>query len=278
MAMTDRGRRRVIVLTATVVVLALVGAFMWSLQRSLVYLPSPDRVPPAASVLDGARDVRLRTEDGLDLGAWLVSARGPDRDTAVLVANGNAGNRQTRAPLARALADEGFTVLLFDYRGYGGNPGRPSEEGLAADARAASDTLTEHGHPPERTVYFGESLGAGVATALAAERPPAALLLRSPFTSLADAAAHHYPYLPVHSLLWDRYPVRATIARIDRPLTVVLGGGDRVVPPEQSRAVAAAGPRLVERVEVAGADHNDAVLAHGPEVVAATDRLADHAF
>ncbi|RKS05265.1 hypothetical protein DFP74_0859 [Nocardiopsis sp. Huas11] len=276
---TNRGLRRVLVpATAVIVVVALLGVCMWSLQRSLVYLPARGDVPSAASVLDGAGDVRLRTSDGLDLDAWLVPARGADRDTAVLVANGNAGDRSVRAPLARALAEEGFTVLLFDYRGYGGNPGLPSEEGLAADARAASDLLVARGHPPERTIYFGESLGTGVATTLAAERPPAALLLRSPFTSLADLGAHHYPFLPVRALLWDRYPVLDTIGRIDRPATVVFGPQDRIVPPLQSAAVAAAAARLFERVEVPDAGHNDPALTHGPEVVAATVRLADHAL
>ena len=275
---TRRGRRRALVATVAVIVVALLGVCMWSLQRSLVYLPAPGEVPSAQSVLPGAEDLRLRTSDGLDLGAWFVPPRGADRDTAVLVANGNAGNRQTRAPLARALADEGFTVLLFDYRGYGGNPGLPSEEGLATDALAASDLLVARGHPPERTVYFGESLGTGVMTALAAERPPAALFLRSPFTSLADLGAHHYPFLPVRALLWDRYPVLDTIGRVDRPTTVVLGDQDDIVPPRQSLAVAEAAPRLVERVEVTGAGHNDAALTHGPEVVAAAVRLADHAL
>ncbi|MEV2277572.1 alpha/beta fold hydrolase [Nocardiopsis sp. NPDC049922] len=271
-------RRAVTAAVAAVVGLTLLGGLMWGMQRWLVYLPMGGTPPPAGEVIAGARDVRLRTEDGLDLGAWLVPPRGADRDAAVLVANGNTGNRETRAPLARALADEGFTVLLFDYRGYGGNPGRPSEEALASDARAASDALAAHGHAPDRTVYLGESLGAAVLSGLAVERPPAALLLRSPFTSLADVAAHHFPFLPVRALLWDRYPVRASVAEIDRPTTVVLGDGDLVVPPEQSRAVAAASPRLVEEVVVANADHNDPALTHGPEVVAALTRLADRAL
>ncbi|MFI6574339.1 alpha/beta hydrolase [Nocardiopsis sp. NPDC050513] len=271
-------RRAVTAAVAAVAVLILLGGLMWGMQRSLLYLPTGGTPPPAGEVVAGARDVRLRTGDGLDLGAWLIPPRGADRGTAVLVANGNSGNRETRAPLARALSAEGFTVLLFDYRGYGGNPGTPSQRGLASDARAASDALAARGHPPARTVYLGESLGAAVLSGLAVERPPAALLLRSPFTSLADVAAHHFPFLPVRALLWDRYPVRANVAEIDRPTTVVLGDGDLVVPPEQSRAVAEASPRLVEEVVVAGADHNDPALAYGPEVVAALVRLADRAL
>ena len=109
----------------------------------------------------------------------------PNRWT-VIVFNGNAGigpsaRRWPRLPNAE------FAVLLFDYRGYGGNPGSPSEEGLAADARAARRYLAGRGGKP-RIVYFGESLGRGVAVRLAAEQPPSALILRSPFTRLPTPA------------------------------------------------------------------------------------------
>jgi pimeloyl-ACP methyl ester carboxylesterase len=281
MAETDGGRprprRRRAVAAATaaaVAVLVLLGGTVWSLQRSLVYLPSGGEPPPAGEVVEGARDVRLRTGDGLELGAWYVPARGGGRDAAVLVANGNGGNRELRAPLARALSEEGFSVLLFDYRGYGGNPGTPTEEGLAADARAAADTLAELGHPPDRTLYFGESLGAAVAVGLADERPPAGLFLRSPFSSLADMARAHYPFVP-RWFLRESYPVARTLAGVAVPTSVAVGGADTIVPAGQSRAVAEASPDLVEEVVLEGVDHNDAELVHGPEVVAAFTRLAD---
>lgn len=95
-------------------------------------LPSPGPVPPAAAVLPGGEDVVLHTDDGLRLSAWFFPAAGGG--PAVLVCNGNGGDRTLRAPLAAALRDAGVSVLLFDYRGYGGNPGRPTEDGLAADA------------------------------------------------------------------------------------------------------------------------------------------------
>jgi len=129
------------------------------LQRRLIYLPFPARVPRAVDVVPGAREVTLRTADRLELGAWLVPAGEPDRGVAVLVANGNAGNRSLRAPLARSLANAGLVVLLFDYRGYGGNRGRPSEEGLARDVRAAHRFLIDEVDVvPERLLYFGEAL------------------------------------------------------------------------------------------------------------------------
>lgn len=269
-----RGRRAAIALTAVVAPVLLLAGLVWAGQRSVIYLPS-DAVPPPAS---GTEDVRLATDDGLVLDAWFLPPRGGDRGAAVLLAHGNAGNRESRLPLARALAAEGFSVLLFDYRGYGGNEGSPSEQGLAADARAAADHLAERGFAADRTLYFGESLGAAVAAGLAAERPPAGLFLRSPFSSLADMGERYHPFLSVRPLLRDHYPVTGHVAQAGVPTTVVLGDADGVVPPEQSRAVARACPRLVEQVVLPGADHNDAELAHGPEVIAAFTRLADQAL
>ena len=148
-----------------------VGMLAWQ-QRRLIYFPDAQSVPPAGEVIDGARDVTLHTEDGLDLGAWFVpAAPGPrvsDRRMAVLVAPGNGGNRLGRADLAEELRVRGLAVLLMDYRGYGGNPGSPSEEGLARDAMAAAVALEDLGYPPERTIYFGESLGTGVVAAAVA--------------------------------------------------------------------------------------------------------------
>jgi uncharacterized protein len=274
-----RGARRR-ALTVAVVVLALVAtltAVLWAAQRRLVYLPDTSPVPTAAEVLPGARDVVLATSDGLELGAWWLPA-GPDGAPAVLVANGNGGSRTLRAPLAEALSDAGLSVLLFDYRGYGGNPGSPSEQGLARDVRAARSFLVDQaGLPADRLLYLGESLGAAVVTDLALEHPPAGLVLRSPFESLAAVGAHHYPFLPVRALLRDRYPVAEQIARVEVPTTVVLGGADSIVPPSQSRAVAGAAADLRALVEVPGADHNDAVLLDGAELVGAVVDLAPDA-
>jgi pimeloyl-ACP methyl ester carboxylesterase len=253
-------------------VVALAVAAVWLLQRRLIYFP--DRSAPAAA---GAREVSVRTTDGLRLAAWLVSPPPgtPDRRLAVLVAPGNAGNRLGRLPLADALAGHGLTVLLVDYRGYGGNPGSPSEDGLARDVEAARAYLLEQaGFAAGRLLYFGESLGAAVVTALAVRHPPAGLVLRSPFTDLASAGREHYPFLPVRLLLRDRFAVGDPIARVTVPTVVVYGTADTVVPPAQSRAVAgrAAGPVRVVAVE--GADHNDAALLTGRQLIEAVADLA----
>lgn len=258
-------------------VLLLVGtvlAMVWSLQRQLIYFPDPRPVVPAADVIHGARDVTLSTADGVELDAWFVPAAGSqDPGMAVLVAPGNGGNRADRAGLARELSRRGLAVLLMDYRGYGGNPGNPSEYGLAADADAGTEALMKLGYPTQRTLYFGESLGSGVVAALQARHPPAGMVLRSPFTELADVGAHHYPWLPVRALLRDRFPVLEHLASSDVPVTVIYGDSDSVVPPGLSARVAVHSPSLAERVVLADADHNDPVM-FGSRVAAAVARLA----
>lgn len=253
-----------------------VVAMLWALQRQLIYFPDPTPVPPAAQVVAGARDVTLHTADGLELGAWFVPASGRvDTAMAALVAPGNGGNRAGRAGLAEELSRRGLAVLLMDYRGYGGNPGHPTQEGLAADADAAVEALTELGYPPERTVYVGESLGCAVVAALQVRHPPAGVVLRSPFTDLADVGAHHYPWLPVRALLRDRFPVVEHLATSEVPVTVIYGDRDSVVPTVLSARVADQAPSLVERMVIADADHNDAVM-FGPRVADAVARLAHH--
>ena len=247
---------------------AVLLALLWSQQRRLIYFPWPGRVPAASSVLAGSREVALETEDGLRLGGWFLPAPGGGRGPAVLVCNGNAGSRALRAPLAAALSAAGLSVLLFDYRGYAGNPGRPSEDGLAADARAAQAWLAARPEvDPSRIAYLGESLGAAVALRLAVERPPAALVLRSPFTSLTDVGRLHYPWLPVRLLLADRYASAAWVARLTVPLLVVAGERDQIVPAALSRRLydAAAVPKRF--VLVPGAGHNDAALLDGRQMV-----------
>jgi uncharacterized protein len=226
-------------------IIALLVVVVWGLQRRLIYLPSGSVGSPAAAGLNGAQDVVLETSDGLKLGGWFVPAAAPSRGMAVLVANGNAGNRAGRAPLARALSERGLAVLLFDYRGYGGNPGRPSERGLGRDLRAAYRFLVHHaGVPRDHLLYYGESLGAAMVVELATEHPPAGLVLRSPFVDLAAVGQAHVPFLPVRLLLRDRFPLVDQLAAVKSPLTVVYGTRDSIVPPAQSRAVADAAPVL----------------------------------
>jgi pimeloyl-ACP methyl ester carboxylesterase len=264
------GAFKVRILVVILVVIVLAIGLLWLGQRRIIYLPDRSAPVPTAPV----REIAISTSDGLRLSAWLVPSSGPDRGIAVLVAPGNAGNRAHRLPLAAAMARAGLTVLLLDYRGYGGNPGGPSEEGLAYDVRAGLTYLTGAGFGRDRIVYFGESLGAAVVTELAVEHPPAGLVLRSPFVDLASVGAQLYPFLPVRWLLRDRFPVAEHITRVAVPTTVIYGTADSVVAPEQSRTVADRGAGPVRVVVIEGADHNDPSLTDGVAVIDAVTELA----
>jgi fermentation-respiration switch protein FrsA (DUF1100 family) len=276
LALGPEGRPATLALIV-VVVLAVVGffAFTYATQRSLLYFPEAGPLPPADTVLSGVEELSLRTEDGLSLGAWFIRPSGPASGFTLLVCNGNAGDRSHRAGLARRLTAAGHAVLLFDYRGYGGNPGTPTEHGLALDARAALAYLRSRGDVDRaRVVYFGESLGAAVAARLASDAPPFALVLRSPFPSLAEVGRFHYPYLPVFDpLLMDRFHVSAVLADARVPLLVVAGDRDGVVPLSFSRQVhdRYGGPKRL--VVIPDTSHNDPRLAEGSELVAEITRF-----
>jgi fermentation-respiration switch protein FrsA (DUF1100 family) len=238
--------------------LLLIAVLAWLFQRRLIYFPLVQEVPSAASVLPGAEEARFETDDGLTLAGWFVPAAEPEPLATVLFLPGNAGNRSFRAPLAAALARRGLQTLLVDYRGYGGNPGSPSQAGLLADARAARrDLAGREDVDAARLVYLGESLGAAVAVGLAREEPPAVLVLRSPFASLAEVGQRHFPLLPVGLLLSDRYPSREWIRAVTCPVLVLAGETDTIVPAEHSRRLYEAASSPKRLVTFPGTGHND---------------------
>ena len=272
-------RAIVLVAVVTVVVLALV----YVTQRSLIYFPG-STAPGSELLPRGAEVTELHTADGLRLASWFLPAThrsGPAGDRpagpAVLIFNGNAGDRSHRLPLAKALTERGYAVLLFDYRGYAGNPGTPTEEALRADAHAAIDALAARPEvDPQRIAYLGESLGSAVAAGLATERQPAALVLRSPPSSLADVGRHHYPFLPiVDALLLDRYPLVEQVRGLRVPLLVLVTESDEIVPAELSRRVfdAAVGPKRY--VPLVATHHNDPELFAGDKMLAAVTSFLD---
>lgn len=258
-------------LVAGILVLLVVAGFVasiWAGQRRLIYFPFGGVPHPRVADLANVEQIAFATADGLTLQGWFVPAPRPPARFTVIVFNGNAGNRAHRAPLAAALNGHNFAVLLFDYRGFGGNPGTPGEAGLAADADAALRfVLTKRGVDASRMVYFGESLGTAVAAPLAAAHPPAALVLRSPFASMTEVGQFHYPFLPVRLLLRDRFETLKAAARVTSPTLVIAGARDSIIPLEQSRRVfdAIAAPK--ELLILPAADHNDAALLSGRRMI-----------
>jgi len=216
----------------SIVVIAVLGyagllALMYVFQRSLIYFPDPVHRTAAQGGLPGAQDVRIATADGETLNAWYVPPRGAR--PVVIYFHGNAGGLSLRANRYRWLAADGNGLLAVSYRGYGGSTGRPTEDGLIRDARAAYDFVRAR-HPEQAIVPFGESLGSAVAVALASERTVAGLILDAPFFSAAEIGARAYPFVPVRWLMKDPFRSDLRIARVTAPLLVMHGERDGVVP------------------------------------------------
>ena len=207
--------------------------------------------------------VTLRTADGLDILGWWV----PPADAAqpvLLVLHGNGGSLAHRGPRLAAFTARGWGVLMVEWRGYGGNPGRPCEAGLLRDAEAGLAALAARGIAAPRIAVWGESLGTGPAVRLAAENPGrvGALLLEAPYTSLLDLAGLHYPLLPARWLLRDRYDSLSRIGAVGVPVLVMLGARDTLIPPALSRRLAAAAQPPATLWEAPGGNHDD-LAAHG---------------
>jgi len=202
-------------------------ALMYAAQRSLMYHPERPRTPPAAAGLSGAQEFVLDTADGEKVIVWYVP---PKRDLpVVLYFQGNAGALRHRIDRFRALTGEGYGLVALSYRGYGGSTGSPSEAGLIADAEAAYAFAAAR-TSASRIVAFGESLGTGVAIALAATHRLGGVILQAPFTSAADIGARVYWFLPVRLLMKDPFRSDLRIGQITAPLLVMHGERDTVVP------------------------------------------------
>ena len=235
-------------------------AGLYVVQRQLLYLPNRSIPSATASGVPEMGEVTLQTDDGLRLVAWYRPSA--QRRATILYLHGNGGHIGYRGERVRPFIDGGFGVLLMEYRGYGGNPGRPSEAGLMSDARAALAFLDGAGVPSAETVLYGESLGSTVAVAIAAERaaggrPVAALVLEAPLSSVSDVAAHHYPWMPVRWLLKDRFEAEARIADVGAPVLVVHGDADDIVPIRYGRALFEAAQEPKEAAWISGGGHED---------------------
>ncbi len=237
------------------VYVGVVGA-MYLIQRSMMYHPVGDLPAPAAVGLGDMEAVALRTQDGLDLVAWYRPPVEPGMAELVYF-HGNAGNISWRAERARRFLDAGFGLLLVSYRGYGDNPGKPTEEGLYADGRAALAFLAGREVPGSRVGLVGESLGTGVAVAMASEHEVGAVVLESPYTSTADVGQRAYPIIPVKWLMKDRFDSLSRIEGIGAPLLVIHGEADRVIPVDFGRRLFAAAPEPKKGIFLPGAGHGN---------------------
>jgi fermentation-respiration switch protein FrsA (DUF1100 family) len=203
------------------------AALAYFAQRALMYFPERTRTAPAAGGFAQAEEIELVTSDGERVIAWHVPPRG--EKLVVLYFQGNGGALNLRAQRFARIVADGTGLLALSYRGYGGSTGRPSEAGLLRDAEATYAYAAAR-YPAERLVPYGESLGSGVAVALAAEHIVGKVILEAPFTSAVDIGAAAYPFLPVRLLMHDTFRSDERIGKVTAPVLVLHGARDTIVP------------------------------------------------
>jgi len=258
---------------ALALIVAIVAAremamFGW-LERALLYFPSHDNVHPISAFGPGAVEVRFGERKRLH-GVFAPGPARPDGSgITVVFFHGNGGNLTHRAPLiARMRAELGVGAFIIDYQGYGQSIGVPSEMATAEDAREAITYLrSQRNVDTERLVYYGESLGGAVAIQLAAEQPPLGLVVQSSFTSVADMARLHYPFLSyLLPLTQSRYESLKTITSVSAPVMLIHGESDSLVPPEHSQRLLVAANEPKRLLLIPDAGHNDVFVQGGPSL------------
>jgi fermentation-respiration switch protein FrsA (DUF1100 family) len=231
-------------------------------QAHFIYFPTRAMaVRPTLIGLD-YEDIRFETTDGVSLSGWYVPVE--ESKKIVLFFHGNAGNISHRLESIALFHKLGFNVFIIDYRGYGQSQGRISEQGTYLDAEAAWHYLVEERHiEPENIIFFGRSLGGAVATWLAQNHPPKALILESTFTSVPDMGARQFPFLPVRLLARIKYNTLERLPRVKSPILIVHSPDDELIPYSHGRQLFQAAPEPKDFLELRGG-HNEGFIISGP--------------
>jgi uncharacterized protein len=228
-------------------------AYMYAIQRSMLFIPDISDVSGDVGRLAGAEAVTLTSTDGERLNAWWKAPRS-ERDPVYLYLHGNGANLSRRTGRFQSMTNDGAGLLAISWRGYGGSTGSPSEAGLRLDGAAGYDWLVAR-VPPSRIILFGESLGTGIAIGLAAERQAALLALDSPYASIVDLGAMRFPFLPV--ALLSRDPLRSIdlAPKITIPVIAQHCTSDWVIPFSESQRLMRAFPSPPDFSAIEGRCH-----------------------
>jgi len=206
----------------------LVLVFLYFYQRNLLYHPNENNYSEDKISVD-IENVRIKTSDNIELLGWYHEKNLKDFKTLIFF-HGNAGSLENRIHKLNHFRDMNINFLIIAWRGFSGNNGNPSEQGLYEDGKSAIDWLIKKGVSEKNLILYGESLGTGVATHLAQNKNFAGVILETPFTSMIDAAKKFYPYIPVKLLLKDKFENYKKIKNINLPILIMHGEVDQLVP------------------------------------------------
>ena len=216
---------------------ACVVVAIYIFQRKMLYLPTQTPDYQKRLSIESLNITRVTTEDKLRLIAWHLN--GDPGMPTILYFHGNSGTLFDRADKYRLLNQQGFGVIALSYRGFSGNPGAPSEQGLYKDGRAAIAYAKAQGIEENALILYGESLGSGVAVQMATEMKPAAIILEAPYTSVRGRAEELYPYLPVKYMIKDHFDNMEKIGNVTAPVLILHGEKDETIPAQHGQLLLA---------------------------------------
>ncbi len=202
--------------------------FLYFYQRNLLYHPTENNYSDD-QITVSIEKVKITTEDNLDLLAW-YHEKDIKKFKTILYLHGNAGSLDNRIHKINHFNDMDVNFLLVAWRGFNGNDGQPTEQGLYIDAKSALKWLIDLGIKEQNIIVYGESLGTGVASEISQYKNFAGVILESPFTSMVDAGASKYPIFPIRLLLKDKYESNKKIKNIKSPILIMHGEADKIVP------------------------------------------------
>ena len=221
-------------------------------QRKLMYFPLKTH-PSLESLERLYTEVHTQTKGQLKLTHWYAKQGQP----YIVVFHGNGGNIEGRGYRFKFLVDQGYSVLLVGYRGYGSNPGQPTEQNLISDSALVLEWLfKQEGISAEEVVLFGESLGSGVAIALASQYPVKALIFDGTYSSAVEVGQSAYPFLPVRWLLKDTWDSQSRIQKVKSPLLFIHSKKDSVVPFRFAHKLFQVANEPKKYIWLDGSDHN----------------------
>ncbi len=203
-------------------------AYMYIFQRNFLYHPYKNNYLRGEKLNAEIKEIFIPSTEGITLKSWFY--KNSNNKYTVLFFHGNAGELGNRIYKLNELKNLNLNYLIISWRGFSGNKGSPTEQGLYNDAKSAVEWLEKNNIKKNKIILYGESLGTGVAVEIGQNQDFAGIILESPYTSIVDAAKIYYPYLPVDLILKDKYLSLKKIKNINSPILLMHGGADIIIP------------------------------------------------
>ncbi|WP_371396001.1 alpha/beta hydrolase [Fretibacter rubidus] len=258
-----RALRRIIFAVVALYSLALLALYFG--QRAVLYIPPDIYLTPNGVELESAVEITVSPESNDIMGWWIA----PKSETApvVIYFHGNGSAVFSASEIYRSFEQQGYGVFALAYPGYPGRRGKPTQDSLTQAAIDGYDYVRAYGINADRIVYYGTSLGAGVAAQLAGERRPAIIIMEAPFTSAADMAQLRFPIFPAGALTKDKFQTTKALAGTNTPIIWIHGTNDQVIPFQigQNLFDGYDGPKTAYKIE--GGKHNNLWYKGGDAVI-----------